>query len=140
MGKFGKMLLCFLCAILLCGCKKAEPKPVTLVTRVQVQCRQAGDTVLRSYTDPEKMDAVLLYLAGARPYGVADRDPEQVIGRRISILLELSDGSTHTYRQWADRYFSKNYARWRLVDPEKAARLYGLLQALPSDDPLPPGE
>ncbi len=131
MGKIRKKVMLLLPVIfLLSGCRSApEPAPVPIVTGIRVQCLESGATARWEYTDPQKMEPLLVYLASLHPYGIAERNPEQVIGKAYRIDIFMSDGANHIYRLRADRYYSKDSAPWRLVDPKQAALLPQILEA-----------
>ena len=103
------------------------------VTQIDVVYGSPKPSVLRTYTDPEKMASVLRYLRFLEYRGKPEIDPEQLTGEQVSITLHYSNSCRRVYRQRAYRYFSKNYRPWEKVDSAQAQLLYPLLQLLPGD-------
>lgn len=129
------ILLCF-SAVIMCGCNTndSQPKPLTrVVTRVDISCQQENMLIQRHYTDPQKMEYVLLYLRLLKFKGKPDRDPEPLDKDVYEITVHLSDGDKRLYKQKAHRYFSRDSRPWELIDPAQASGLYLLMQKLPSD-------
>lgn len=138
-----KKLLIVLClsATLLCGCGKKDPPPEPLarvVTQVDISCQHGHTLIRRHYTDPDKMEYVLLYLRLLKPRGKPEQDPEQLEHAVFEITVHLSDGNKRHYRQKAHRYFSRDSRPWELIDPAQAAGLYRLMEKVPSDPEISP--
>ena len=126
-------MFCF-SVIIMSGCvKKNAPPPCKVVTQVDISCRQENLLLQRHYTDPEKMESVLLYLRLLKPMGQPEQMPPPQLGDLYHITVSLSDGSKRNYLQMAHRYFSRDSRPWELIDPKQAAGLYFLMQKLPSD-------
>lgn len=142
MKKAVKMfLICCLSAIIMCGCgvNHAPPAPLCrVVTQVDISCRTKHMLIQRHYTNPDKMEYVLLYLRLLNPRGKPDTDPDQINKDVYEITVHLSDGSKKLYRQKAHRYFSRDSRPWETIDPAQAAGLYLLMQKLPSDPETSP--
>lgn len=135
MGKFSKLLFIPL-LLLLCipGSHQPRPSPqLAVVDRVDVSYRQGAVSQQRCYTSPEKMGPVLNYLRLQENLGPAKLDPERLTGDAYTVRVTMSDGGQHIYQQRSDRYFSKDYRPWHLVDPNQAADLYYLLRLMPGD-------
>lgn len=129
------ILFCF-SAIIMPGCVKndSQIKPsVRVVTQVDISCQKDNLLLQRHYTDPQKMEYVLLYLRLLKPGEKPDTLPQTQSDDLYQITVSLSDGSKRTYRQLAHRYFSRESRPWQLIDPKQAAGLYLLMQKLPSD-------
>ncbi|MBQ8359889.1 MAG: hypothetical protein IJX37_08330 [Oscillospiraceae bacterium] len=129
------LLFCF-STIILSGCvaNDTPQKPLCrVVTQVDISCRREHMLMQRHYTNPEKMEYVLLYLRLLKPLGKPDTDPEQIHKDVYEITVHLSDGSKRLYKQKAHRYFSRESRPWELIDPAQAAGLYRLMEKLPSD-------
>ena len=128
------LLVFFMFFCLFTGCRKQTPPaaPLRLITGVQITEEIPGNPILHQYTQPQQIDAIIVYLSGLRPYGIADRNPERVSGAAYRIEVFFSDGTSRIYRQRANRYFSKDCRTWRLIDPQKGAYLQELLQQTPS--------
>lgn len=137
MKKFTKLLILFcFSALIMCGCDSGNSKPAPLcrvVTRVDISCRKEHMLISRHYTDMKKMESVLLYLRLLDPQGRPDTDPGSLNKDVYEITVHLSDGKQRVYRQKAHRYFSRDRSSWKMIDPEKASRLYALMRRLPSD-------
>lgn len=129
------LLFCF-SAVIMPGCGKNNPSAASLtrvVTQVDISCKQPHTFIERHYTDPGKMEYVLLYLRLLKPFGTAVADPEQIHHDVYRITVKLSDGTKRIYQQKAHRYFSKDARQWQMIDPAKAAGLYRLMEKIPSD-------
>ena len=133
MKKFGKFLVLFiLMALCLCGCAKVEKAP-RLVTRIEVTAYREEDTLHRIYTTPEKMESILYYLRTLRRVGNAGTDPEKLKGDYFVIRLDFSNGDNRVYYQAVNQYLSIDAHRWFAIDPERAEKLYPLLDMMPGD-------
>ena len=100
---------------------------VRMALRVDVRCTQGGEAFYRSYTQPEKLEAMLLYLNLLNPKGRAEVDPEEFSGTANEITVYLSGGGKRVYRMRCDSFLSIDARPWQNVDPEHAADLYPLL-------------
>jgi len=133
--KAWKILVVFLAVLLFSGCRQAKPPApaARVVTRIDISCRHGNDTILRSYTQPEKLRHILYYMRLQDRRGYADTNPERVMGDVFLADIHLSDGSRQVYRQRADRYISLNSRRWRMIPTQQGKRFYYLLWAIPGD-------
>ena len=86
-----------------------------------------------NYTDPDKIESILLYLRHLKRKGTAQVDPERVEGDHYEILLHYSNGERRVYYQHADQYLSQDYKPWERINPEQAKNLLPLLKSMPSD-------
>ena len=133
------LLIVLLCvAVLFTGCVRRhtlkDPEAyLRLVVRVDVDGQAANEQLDLTYTHQEKMEAILNYLRLIPQKGPAQGDPEQFAGDSYTITLHFSDGHKQIYRQHADRFLSTDAQPWRNIDSERAALLYPLLKAMPSD-------
>lgn len=129
------VLFCFSVLIMSgCGKNDAQTSPLCrVVTQVDIACRREDLLIQRFYTDPEKMESVLLYLRLLKPLGKPETDPEPLYKDVYKITVHLSDGKKRIYRQKAHRYFSKDSRTWEKIDPEYASGLYSLMRRFPSD-------
>lgn len=126
--------LCFW-MLILSGCQQKEPPTACrVVTQVDIFCQHEDVQIRRHYTQPQKMEYVLLYLRLLEPQGVPQIDPEQVDADVYEITVKLSDGETKVYRQKDHRYFSEGTQPWQAIDPEQASLFYRLLGQIPSDE------
>ena len=89
----------------------------------------------RHYTSPEKIQKLLYYLRTLSPKGTATIDPETLSGNICKIVLYFQGGKRQIYYQKADRYLSIDAHPWERVQPVQAAKLYPLLEQMPSDLP-----
>lgn len=89
----------------------------------------------RHYTSPEKIQKLLYYLRTLRPKGTTDIDPETLSGSICKIVLHFPGGKRQIYYQQSDRYLSIDARPWERVQPIQAAKLYPLLEQMPSDLP-----
>lgn len=131
------LLIIFLMSIL-CGCS-SQPIPMDtaspprFVTQVNVICKSDPNGLCRQYTQPKKVESMLLYLRLLRPVGNADSDPELLNGDIYKITVHLSDGTEHVYYQQSDRYLSKDLQPWQQIAQRYGDNLEPLLQNMPSD-------
>ncbi len=132
MKKYTVFLFCIIGSLLFGGF--AGPKRNTplcrVVTRVDIRCDEES---LRTYTDTEKIEAVLLYLRLLDPLRPAKAAPEQFPNGEFQIQLTFSQGENRVFRQKAHRFFARDNAPWQTMDPRQATGLYTLILALPSD-------
>lgn len=137
MKKTNKLLLFFLFLPALFSLSAsrgpAAPPVCTVVTQVDVVYAHPEITVLRTYTQPQKIASILNYLRLLQYRGKPQIDPETISDDRYRITLHYSDGCRRVYRQYAYRYLSKNFRPWEKVDSSQAQLLYPLLQLLPAD-------
>lgn len=107
---------------------------IHMAVRVDAYCVQDGIPFERSYTQPEKLEAMLLYLRLLNPKGRAEVNPEEYSGTVSRITVHLSNGKTRIYRMRSDRYLSVDANPWQTIDPERAMDLYPLLLIMDSDE------
>ena len=136
MGKFWKCLISLLIAsLILCSCsKKHTPSVYEVVTGVDVVTARDGQLLRRHYETPEKMRPVLLYLRMLKHSPLFEPIDEPEGEDIFLICVQLTGGKKRYYRQAKHRYFSFDGGPWRSIDPGKAAGLYNILQAFPSDE------
>lgn len=137
MEKVKKLFCMFLLpCLILCGCRKPFAGTVTVpsvVREISVSYQNGHTQLYRLYTNTAKMDVILYYLYGLTPYGHVEQDPEMLIGEQCRILVSLSDGSQHIYRQYGKQYLSIDNRPWQMVNKEKATVLFHLLNHIESD-------
>ena len=126
MGKKWKIAIVFVILSALCGCENQNKTPA-LVTQVQIECVHDGVRIQRSYTDPQRVSAVLDCLRLQRSKGRAQVDPERIKGDIYEIRVEMSDGSEHVYRHRGGQYLSKDSGPWQVVSREYGNAMYRLL-------------
>lgn len=134
MGKYGKVIfLAMLTALTLRSHRGREVRyqPMALVTQVEVSCRDGDRQLRRVYTQPEKMCQVLNYLRLQKNLGAPHTNPERIMGPAYRICIRTLDGRQHIYQQRADRYLSREYAPWQIIEP--TGQLRRILQQTPSD-------
>lgn len=132
MKRIRKILV--LVAMLLWGCGKAVPRPVShIATGVDIFCQEQDVQISRHYTNSPKMEYVLMYLRLLEPLGKPETDPDTLEAAVFEITVTMADGSRQVYRQKAHRYLSSNGGPWKTIDPEQAAGLYRLIAKVPSD-------
>lgn len=120
--------------LVLSGSIPKEPiRPLRVVTQVRIDGYHGQQQVCRCYTQPEKIEAVLNYLRMQENKGMAQIDPERIVGDAYTVDVCLSDGQHHIYYQRADRYLSRDYHPWQRIDEEQAQIFYELLQENSSD-------
>lgn len=125
------MMLCF---SFFGGCQSREVRPLgRAVTQVEVTCRLPGQTLTRTYTEENKMRAVLTYLRLLEPGGYAPIDPETTRAESSVITVTLSDGSRRVYRQTGSEFLRKDHHPWQRIRGISPKRLYLLVHAIEPD-------
>ena len=128
------VLVAAMCVLLLaCKTKQNDTVQSSVVTRIDITCESAGEIIQRSYTSPDKMRLVLLYIRSVRSPFASLPEPEGQSLRKISITTISANNTTKCYRQHGDRYFQENAGGWQAIDPEKGGILWELIQSIPSD-------
>jgi len=132
--QIGKWFSVFLLIVVLpgCGCQAERPL-VAVVEKIEVIGSYQGEALLRTYTESQKIAAVLNYLRWLRPQFKADCDPEMIPGDEYTITVSLSDGVQEVYRQKTNGYLRKDNGRWENIDPEKGVMLYEIISQMDSD-------
>ena len=136
MKKFAKLIFLFLSFAIIvtgCGTNHTPSSRYRAVTQVDIVTRYEHTLIRRHYTDPQKMEAVLIYLRLIKPIGKPPQDPLQLDEDVFLIAVHLSDGNIRYYRQAAHQYFSREDQSWMAIDPSLAARLYAVMRHFPSD-------
>ena len=131
--KYFSLLLIFL---LFSGCSRVvddRESALRMVVQIDVSCSQDGESIHRSYTSENKMEAMLLYLRLLKSQGPAKTDPEQLIGPACEIVVRFSNGQRRIYRLRADRFLSTDSHPWQSVDQTHAQKLYKLVMLMNSD-------
>ena len=120
MARFGKMLIITAAALFLWGCSPQEAAQPPHVG-VQILVQDEKNRPLRQYTQPEKLQKVLLKLRTLGYTGLPETDPEGLSGDAV-------------YQLRRGLYFHRDDRPWKKIDPERAAELESLLQNLPGDE------
>ena len=134
-------IFCLFCAVcvILCGCGQKHtqnPGSGGVATRVDIHGVSREGTVSRFYSQPAKIEAVLIYLRLLHPRGpvrLPSASPEQA---HYEIVVHLSDGSQRIHRQFSDSYATTQQGWWGTIDPGYGQQLSKLIRHIPSD-PLP---
>lgn len=130
------ILLLLLASILLPGCRKklsAYKVPSRIVTAVDIYCQKSTGTVLRHYTDTEKVESVLHYIRLLDPHGPTTVTAEAMQGDLFEIVVHLNDGGTRIHRQRSDTFAALHRMYWGFIDRSLGMRLTHLMALLPSD-------
>lgn len=131
-----RKLICFFMFFAACclwGCRAQQRVLCRFVTRVDITCDHDGTPIIRSYTDEDKMEAVLLYLRLLRTGKPPAADPDLIPADIYEITVTLSDGQQRLYAQKDHRYFRKGNDAWMSIPPEQASGLYALMRHYESD-------
>ena len=128
------VILGFVC-VALTGCIRDRAVSVqsSVVTRIDITCESGPQVLQRSYTSPEKMRLLLLYIRSVSSPFASLPEPEDSGGRKISITTVSANNTTKVYRQHGERFFQEGDGGWQRIDPEKGGVLWELIQSLPSD-------
>lgn len=92
--------------------------PNRVVTQIHIDTVREGQTLRRTYTEPEEMETVLNYLRQLDPYHKADIDPDTFRSGIWCIEVCYSDGSSTVYRQLHRDYLQKDNGNWRQIQGE----------------------
>lgn len=133
MARFGKMLIITAAVLFLWGCSPQEAAQPPHVG-VQILVQDEKNRPLRQYTQPEKLQKVLLKLRTLGYTGLPETDPEGLSGETLTLQVRLADGSDAVYQLRRGLYFHRDDRPWKKIDPERAAELESLLQNLPGDE------
>lgn len=133
MARFGKILIFTAAVLFLWGCSPQETAQPPHVG-VQILVQDEKNRPLRQYTQPEKLQKVLLKLRTLGYTGLPETDPEGLSGERLTFQVRLADGSDAVYQLRRGLYFHRDDRPWKKIDPERAAELESLLQNLPGDE------
>ena len=126
-------ILC-ICTALLCGCREKEPDAASrLVSQVDITCQEEDVQISRHYTDPQKMENVLLYLRLLKPKITPQAEASAAEGEIYHIRVRRADNTEILYWQKDHRYFAKGQEPWREIEPEQADGLYRLIRQMDSD-------
>lgn len=133
MARFGKILIFTAVVLFLWGCSPQETAQPPHVG-VQILVQDEKNRPLRQYTQPEKLQKVLLKLRTLGYTGLPETDPEGLSGETLTLQVRLADGSDAVYQLRRGLYFHRDDRPWKKIDPERAAELESLLQNLPGDE------
>ena len=133
MARFGKILILTATVLLLWGFSPPESAQPPHVG-VQILVQDEKNRALRRYTQPEKLQKVLLKLRTLGFTGLPETDPEGLLGETLTLQVRLADGSDAVYQLRQGLYFHRDDRPWKKIDPEQALALEDLLQNLPGDE------
>lgn len=128
------VFLAIIC-MLFVGCHREKDSNVqnNVVTRIDITCESGEEILQRSYTSPDKMRLVLLYIRSVSSPFASLPEPEDPGLRKISITTVSANNTTKVYRQHGERYFQEGSGGWQKIDPEKGGILWELIQSIPGD-------
>ena len=128
------IVLVLLCGVLLGGCYPIDaeiPGHPRVVTGITAAYESGAVTLRRSYTDSEKMQAVLTWLRCLKPYGSAEAVTEA--DSSATVTLHYSDSTEKVYELLAGQYLRVNGGAWQNLNPDQGQELPLLLGMLESD-------
>ena len=131
-----RIIILLIAAILLCGCSRIDqetPGRPRLVEKITATYRSTAVELVRSYTDQEKMEAVLIYLRRLAPYGSATEETDPLEPSDGRITLHYSDGTDRVYELYAGRYLRIDNGQWQNIKTERGQELPLLLGMMESD-------
>lgn len=122
------------CTILV-GCHRKQDTSVqsSVVTRIDITCQQGDEVTQRSYTSPEKMRLVLLYIRSVSSPFASLPEPEDPNVKKIKITTTSVNNITKVYHQHGEQYFQEGNGGWQKINPEKGGILWELIMAIPGD-------
>lgn len=133
--RYGLFLTVLTCCLIFSGsAKKTQRQTIpNIVVKIEASCQWNGIQLNRTYTNPQKTTPILQYLRLLKSKGFADTDPELLTGARFEIKLHFANGQINHYRQYSNRFLSRNTRAWERVDSQYVQFLYPILEAMPSD-------
>ena len=128
------ILLMVLCAVLF-GCRRQTQTSVqsSVVTRIDIVCQHGDEVTTRSYTSPEKMRLILLYIRSVSSPFASLPEPEDSTVKKINITTTSANHITKIYRQHGEQYFQEGNGGWQKIDPQTGSILWELIMAIPGD-------
>lgn len=132
----------FIAALLLCsmlpGCslmpgRQAQPSGSRMVMQVSVDSLLANPEEARVYTDPEKIDEVLNYLADMNLVRNYSNEPESSGGATRKITFLYSDGASRVYYMAGEEYLREDDEEWMQLASPPETSLDEILQKNKSD-------
>ena len=133
--------ICILISLLLFsgwGGPRQETHPPQLITQIRVAGTAEGQPFEKSFSAPEKLDAIVLLLRQLEPGKPVEITPETFRADGFELTVLCSDGSRTVYRQILHHYLQVDAALFQPIRETPAARLMQLVQELPGD-PVPVG-
>ena len=118
-------------ALILTGCERRTEAPCRVVTGVQVEYQQRGETLTRIYTRQESIGSIMNYLRMLKPAGSVQPQGEHPCSCRITV--RYSNGPDKVFFQQGNDYLQQDGGVWKRIDVQQARLLYPLLLLLPSD-------
>lgn len=130
-------LILLLC-LLLGGCSGTQPdaEPLRVVTQIQVTGSQNGQIFQKTFTDTEKMEAVLHCIRRLDPGKATAITPDSFRTDAYEIVVSYSDGDKTVYRQLHHQYLQVDAQPYREITEGPAIQLALLLAQLPGDHGL----
>lgn len=127
------MAISLLFSLLLTSCAQKKTELSGLVVKAEVRYNHNGQTLVRTYTNPEDLSRVLLGLQLPAFTGLPDVNPESVIGDDCKVKLTYHNGRTGVILQQSNLYRCVDFHAWEQIDSLQAEKLYPILEALPGD-------
>ena len=118
--------------LMLAGNMSPSVSPCKTVTEISVQWVQDGQTSRKTYTSPEKIDSLLLYLRAIES-STGSITPEAMDHADCTLQILLSDEAVKTCQLHGLQCFREDGGRWHNMKPESALRFYLFLAATPGD-------
>ena len=117
--------------LILGGCSKQKEAPYRVITGVQVEYQQRGETLTRIYNRQESIGSVMNYLRMLKPAGPVQPQGDYSCSCRITV--RYSDGSGKVFVQQGNDCLKQDDGAWKKIDVHQAQLLYPMLLLLPSD-------
>lgn len=133
-----KWTILLLTVLLLAGCTRidqTQPDRPRVVTRIQASYHSDTIKLQRTYTDAEKMQAVLTYLRCLDVSGPAESPPADGEMPQGHVRLYYSDDTYKDYYQRSDRYLQINGGPWQNISLDRGREFPILLGLMESDQP-----
>lgn len=127
-----KWITTFITFLTLAGSISPANAPCAVVTEISIHWTQNGHTSYRIYTEPEKVDTLLLCLRAVET-DTGSAAPESPIDADCTFHIRLSDGSTKRNRLCGTQYDRDHDGSWERIKPESALRLYLYIASTPDD-------
>lgn len=130
MLRFLQKCIALVMSVLLSGCGAPSVPQYRVVEKITVTVSHNAQIREYAYTQPEKMQSILLYLRRMQTYAPEAIAPETFRSDAFRIILHRSDGTQTVYHQIADGFLQKDGGDWEKVDARHASSLLRLLELL----------
>ena len=137
MGNIKRLLISLLILLtqLFCGGRGDAGGDIqqSIVVKIETAGTYQGSTWRKTFTEPEKMEAVLHCLRRLQPSEAVDIDPESFRTDSCQVTLWYADGSNTVYRQLHNLYQQVDDGTFRQIREGAGTQLIQILYMLEED-------